>query len=83
MSEEPIILHKRRRVSRIVPFGFDVDSNDSTLLIPNLDKYRVIIEARKMKERGAPYGELKTFIHNKLGIVMHPMEISRLMKRKY
>ena len=82
-SEETIVLRKRRRLNSHIPFGFDLDPNDSGILVPNIEHYRVLHTIRQMRKAGSTYRECQEYVKAHTGRDYSRMDISRLIKRIY
>jgi hypothetical protein len=77
------IVVKKRRKYKTIPFGFVLDPNDSRLVVPDPDLYRHILQARKMRRRGATLEECRIYFRKELGIDMYHMNVKRVLERSF
>lgn len=82
-EKDQIVVKKRRRFSNRIPYGFDVDPNDPSLFIPNIEQYKVIIEARKMRKAGCSYRACADYIAAHGDRKFSAMDTMRIINREY
>ena len=82
-QEEVVVLQKRRRVSRKIPFGYYVDPDDTNILVPDLVLYEHILTIRDMRKAGSTLGECVEYLKAHTGAEYSRMDCKRIIERKY
>ena len=77
------VVHKRKRLSSTIPFGFDIDPNEPSVLVPNIELYKHIIEVRKLRTSGATLTECANYIAAHTPKKVSRMDVDRIIKRSY
>ena len=72
----------RRRVSRIIPFGYEVSEENDKLLIEVPEEMELISKAKKFIENNCSYRETAEWVSHHSGKKITGMGLREVLKRK-
>ncbi len=72
----------RRRVSRIIPFGYEVSEENEKLLIEVPEEMELINKAKKFIENNCSYRETAEWVSHHSGKKITGMGLREVLKRK-
>ena len=72
----------RRRVSRIIPFGYEVSEENDKLLIEVPEEMELINKAKKFIENNCSYRETAEWVSHHSGKKITGMGLREVLKRK-
>lgn len=83
MSSEVIVLKKRKKLGKTIPFGFTTDPANARVLVPDPLVYRHIFMARDMRKAGSTLHSIREYFRENLNVDLEYMNIKRVLERKY